>query len=189
METTTQIYLQITMEGGTVIDGESVAGGYEGRIDIDSFTFNAKAKKESLKDIEKGVKANIDFKTISFSKVFDRATLHLASVMQGTGGAKRKKFTEAVISIDQQYVSGERVGKHRNEIVIFTMYDGYIAQVKLRNTEAGAGASIKDDVELSFHNFDFTYYAEDRNAKGKLDDPSNWRPLPFFYQTEREVQE
>jgi type VI protein secretion system component Hcp len=198
METTTQIYLEITLAGGGSIEGEASAGGYEGRIDIDSFSFGVSAKKQAVKDAQAGqIKSNLDFDTVTISKVFDRASLQLAMAMadnaeesQGPdAGRKRKCFSEATISVDQQYVLGERGPKYRNEVIIFSLYDGYIVSVKLRTSESGAGASIKEDIELSFHNFEITYYAEDRDQQGRQADRSNWRPLAFGFKTEREVQD
>jgi type VI protein secretion system component Hcp len=197
MEATTQIYLDIKLKGGRPVKGESTAGGYEGRIDIDSFSFGASAKPQAVKDVRAGeIKANLDFDTVSIAKVFDRASLQLAMAMQdnanpsqGSDSRKRICFEEATISVDQQYVEFDRTGKYRNEILIFSLYDGYIVSVKLRTSESGAGASIREDIVMSFQNFEITYYAEELDRKGKQADPSNWRPLPFSFKTERTVQE
>ena len=196
METTTQIYLKITLAGGGTIKGDSSAAGYEDQIDIDNFSFSVSAKPQAVKGAgAKQIEANLDFETVSISKVLDRASLQLAMVMgdndtsEGAGtGRKRKSFKEATISVDQQYVQFERTGKHRNEVVIFSLYDGYIVKTALRTSESGAGASIREDIELSFHNFEITYYAEQRDEEGIQQDRSNWRPLGYGFKTEREVQ-
>ncbi len=196
MDTTTQIYLKIMLKGGGSVEGDSSAAGYEGQIDIDSFSFSVSAKPQAVKGTgAKQIEANLDFDSVSISKVLDRASLQLAMAMgdndtsQGAGtGRKRKSFTEATISVDQQYVQFERTGKYRNEVVIFSLYDGYIVKSSLRTSESGAGASIREDIELSFHNFEITYYAEQRDESGIQADRSNWRPLAFGFKTEREVQ-
>ena len=194
MESTTQIYLKITLAGGGTIKGDSSAVGYEGQIDIDSFSFSVGAKPQAVKSVgAKQIEANLDFETVSISKVLDRASLQLAMAMgdnsEGSdAGRKRKSFKEATISVDQQYVQFERTGKYRNEVVIFSLYDGYIVKTALRTSESGAGASIREDIELSFHNFEITYYAEQRDEEGTQEDRSNWRPLAYGFKTERAIQ-
>lgn len=174
METTTQIYLQITLDDGRKIEGESRAGGYENRIDIDSFSFAAKAHKSTLKEVRgKTVKANIDFDSVSISKVFDRASLQLAALMN-KAEKRERRFKEAKIAVDQQFIDPDWTGKERNEIVIFYLYDGYIESIKLRTSETGAGASLREDLELTFHEFEIDYYAEDRES-GKLAGDYRWQ--------------
>lgn len=183
METTTQIYLQITMERGGLVSGESTAGGYENRIDIDSFDFNASAKPMSLKSAsDKKVRNNLDLKRVSINKVFDRASLQLAGVMK-----RRERFTEAKIAVDQQYIDPEWSGKARNEILIVYLYGGYVADIRLQTSEGSSGAQIKEILELSFHNFRVEYYAEDRGNSGRLVDDYRWEPC--IYETSRDEQE
>lgn len=175
MQTTTQIYLQITLERGKPVMGESQAGGYENRIDLDSFSFTAKAHKQSLKDVTgKTVRNNLNLSSVSVSKVFDRASLQLASVMK-----RREPFSEARIAVDQQFIDPAWTGKARNEILIIFLYDGYIADIKLRTSESNVGAQIREDIELSFHDFRVEYYAEDRGNTGKLVDDYRWEACIF----------
>ena len=49
MDTTTQIYLKIMLKGGGSVEGDSSAAGYEGQIDIDSFSFSVSAKPQAVK--------------------------------------------------------------------------------------------------------------------------------------------
>lgn len=189
METTTQIYLEITPEGGNPVKGESQAGGYENRIDIESFSFSAKAKKESLKDARQGtVNNNLDFSTVSVSKVFDRASLQLATLMNQRDERKeRKRLKEARISVDQQYINPDWEGKLRNEILILELYGAYIADIKLRTSEGSGGAQIKEDITISFHNFRVVYYAEDRDKKGLIQD--DYRTEQHIYESSHDEQE
>lgn len=183
METTTQIYLEITLESGGNVLGETKAGGYENRIDIDSFSFSASAKKQSLKDVEdKKVRNNLDFSRVSISKVFDRSSLLMASALK-----RRARFSEAKIAVDQQFIDPGFEGKARNEILIFYLYGGYVADIKLRTSEGNVGAQIKEDIELSFHNFRVIYYAETRDDAGEL--VSDYRLPPVIYETARVEQE
>ena len=202
MDTTTQIYLQITPKKGTVF-GEARAEGYEGRIDIEGFSFNAKAKADSLdgvsaKKVElaretsregKGKSLhNLDLKRVTVSKVFDRASLQLARMLKGRaiGGSEREgdRFELAKIAVDQQYIesySGTESVKYANEILIVNLHDGCISNISLRASEAGAGAQILEEIELAFHDFEIVYYAENRSEKGLLQE--TWRPDRYSYLT------
>lgn len=196
MDTTTQIYLQITPKKGSVF-GEARAGGYEGRIDIESFSFNAKAKTDSLdgvsaKKIEVSLAGkalhNLDVHRVTVSKVFDQSSLQLAGMLKGrtVGGSEREgdRFELAKIAVDQQYIesySTDDSVKYANEILILSLYDGCISNISMRASEAGAGAQILEDVELAFHDFEIVYYAENRTEKGVLTE--TWRPERWSYLT------
>ncbi|MEO8310243.1 MAG: type VI secretion system tube protein Hcp [Caldimonas sp.] len=196
MDSTTQIYLEITPKKGSV-SGEARAGGYEGRIDIESFSFNAKAKADSLdgvsaKKVEVALAGeglhNLDVNRVTVSKVFDKASLQLAGMLKGrsVGGSEREgdRFEFAKIAVDQQYIetySTEESVKYRNEILILTLYDGCISNISLRASEAGVGAQILEEIELAFHNFEIVYYAENRTEKGVL--AETWRPERWSYLT------
>jgi type VI protein secretion system component Hcp len=177
MDSTTQIYLQMTLESGLLVFGESEAGGYESRIDIDSFEFRARAKKQSLKDVEKGsISANLDFNELTVNKVFDRSSLLLAGVL-----ARHERFQDVKIAVDQQYID-KSVVKERNETVIIHLTSGYIADIKFRTSEGEKSASIKEVITLSFHNISILYYAYDGIEKSggkKLGDDYRTQPWPF----------
>lgn len=196
MDTTTQIYLEITPKKGSV-SGEARAGGYEGRIDIDSFSFSAKAKADSLDGVSaKKIEAsregkslhNLDLHRVTVSKVFDKASLQLAGMLKGRaiGGSEREgdRFELAKIAVDQQYIesySSDKSVKYANEILIVILHDGCISNISLRASEAGAGAQILEEIELAFHNFEIVYYAENRTVKGVL--AETWRPERWSYMT------
>lgn len=187
-KTTTQIYLEITPEHSQ-IRGEAQAGGYENRIELDSFSFDAKTKTDTLKDIsDLNGKPNLDLNHVTLSRAFDNSSLKLAGLLKGRQekGAEREgeRFTLAKLSVDQQYIesySADSSEKYANEILILNLYDGHIARISYRIGEAGAGAEIKEEIELSFHDFEIVYYAEDRTGAGKLAD--TWRPLRLSYMT------
>ena len=93
MESTTQIYLMITPERGAVKDvrGEAMAGGYETRIDITSFDLGFRAKENTVKGAQKpDVVGNLDWDSITISKVFDDASLSLAGML-----SRHASFEEA----------------------------------------------------------------------------------------------
>jgi type VI protein secretion system component Hcp len=183
MESTTQIYLEITPESGSLL-GESMAGGYETRIDIEGFDLTIGAKSKTVKDLEKRDAAgNLDFSRISISKVFDRASLPLARMLSG-----HAKFSEAKIAVDQQFVETSWGGKVRNEVLTIHLKSGYVADIKLRTTEGKTGASIKEDIELSFHNFSINYYAYKGDPKtGEIGD--DYRMGWSDFQTHRDEQQ
>jgi type VI protein secretion system component Hcp len=181
MDSTTQIYFEITLEEDGRVLGEAAAGGYESRIDIEGFQFHASAHKQALQDVREGVVSNLEYHRLSMSKVFDRSSLQLAGVLKG-----QKKFKEVKISVDQQYIDPKWTGKARNEILIMYLYDGYIADIKLRTSEGNVGASIKEDITMSFENCTIYYYAEDRGDVGRLGDDYRWEPCIF--ETRRKPQ-
>lgn len=184
MDNTTQIYLEVILDSGSV-RGESTVGGYEQQIDIDGFSFAASAKKSALKDINQGVKSNLDLSRVTISKVFDGASILLANALK-----ERAHFERATISVDQQFVLGgdsKYSEKIANQILIIDLYDGYIADIKLQTSESGAGAEIKEDLELTFHNISITYYAEERSSTSRLL-TTDWRPKAWRFMTSRQVQ-
>lgn len=176
MESTTQIYLEITTENGQLL-GEAMAGGYENRIDIDGFNLSiGSGTKGSVKDIKsKSAVGTLDFDRISIDKVFDRSSLLLAGML-----GRHEKFTEARIAVDQQYVQSDEEDKIRNEVLIIHLYSGYVADIKLRTSESNKGASIKESIDLSFHKFDVDYwgYNVDRRT-GDLGDDYRLKYMGF----------
>lgn len=176
MESTTQIYLEITTANGQLL-GEARAGGYENRIDIDGFNLSiGSGTKGSVKDIKgKSAVGTLDFDRISIDKVFDRSSLLLAGML-----SRHEKFTEAKIAVDQQFVQGDDEDKIRNEVLIIHLYSGYVADIKFRTSEGSKGASIKETVDLSFHQFDVDYwgYKVDRRT-GDLGDDYRLKYMGF----------
>jgi type VI protein secretion system component Hcp len=198
MESTSQIYLEFELEKGS-ITGESPIGGYEKRIDIDTFAFEASTKLKTLMEVEKkadGLKRgefmnNLEISRVTVTKPYDSSSLQLAGMMKGRrsiGGEREGvRFTSATISVDQQYIEIEDIArKYPNQILILTLYDGYIADIKLRTSESGAGAQIVETLELSFHQFEIRYWYEDRDNDGNL--LSTWRPKSETYKSQRTIQ-
>lgn len=176
MESTTQIYLEITTENGPLL-GESKAGGYESRVDIDGFNFSVgSGTKGSVKDVKnRSAVGSLDFDRISIEKVFDRSSLLFAGLLR-----RHEKFSEAKISVDQQFVRSEDEDKVRNEVLVIHLYSGYVADIKLRTSEGNKGASIKESIDLSFHRFDVDYWGYDVNLKsGALGDDYRLKYMGF----------
>jgi len=183
MESTTQIYLMITPERGAVKDvrGEAMAGGYETRIDITSFDLGFRAKENTVKGAQKpDVVGNLDWDSITISKVFDDASLSLAGML-----SRHASFEEAKIAVDQQYVESEGE-KERNEVLIISLRSGRVADYSLRTSEGKQGASMIETVELSFHKFSITYYAYE-GEKGKLG--GDYRLGRAYFESHRDEQQ
>jgi type VI protein secretion system component Hcp len=166
MDSTTKIYLNMTLEKGEIF-GEAGAGGYKDRIDIDTFRFAAKAKKQSLKDVDnKNVSGNLQFETFTFSKVFDRSSLHMANALR-----EHKRFESVLVAVDQQLVDQSLGSPERNEILFITLESGYIANITMQTNDGGkSGSSIKENVTLAFKKCRISYYAYagSRVAAGKI---------------------
>jgi type VI secretion system Hcp family effector len=185
MDSTTQIYMQMTLESGLLVVGEADAGGYQNRIDIDSFNFHAKAKKQSLRDVQQGdVSANLDFDHVTINKVFDRSSLLLAGVLH-----RQERFDEVKIALDQQFIHSA-VGKERNETLILHLKKGYIVDIGLRTSQSGNSAdSITETLTLSFHEIEIKYYAYsglETSLGKKLGD--DYRIQIWDFETKRDEQ-
>jgi type VI protein secretion system component Hcp len=199
MQSTSQIYLEFELEKGD-ITGESPIVGYEKRIDIDTFSFEAGTKLKTFRDVEiraENLKPrermnNLEISRVSLTKPYDSSSPQLARMLQGrdAAGTEREgvRFVSATISVDQQYIAlqdYEDIHKYANQILILKLCDGYVSNISLRTSEAGTGAQIIETVELSFHKFEVIYWYEDRDSKGNL--ISTWRPKAIPYATERNV--
>jgi type VI protein secretion system component Hcp len=184
MDSTTQIYMQMTLESGLLVVGETDAGGYENRIDINSFQFHAKAKKQSLKDVQRdSISANLDFDHVTIEKVFDRSSLLLQRVLK-----RQERFDEVKIAVDQQFIHSGAI-KERNETLIIHLKKGYIADIGLRTTEGRTSATITENLTLSFHNIDIKYYAYsgiELSLGKKIGD--DYRIQIWDFQTDRDEQ-
>jgi len=181
MESTTQIYLEIKPEKGDAT-GEAISGGYEGRIDITSFAFGIGAKPSTVKGSQKSdVAGNLDYDKISITKVFDDASLRLAGLLRD-----QRRFAEAKIAVDQQYVEAG-VDKFRNEVLIIYLYRGNVADFNVRTSEGQKGASIIETLSLTYQKICIDYYAYDSDSSsGKLGDDYRLGYAPRF---EAEVEE
>jgi type VI protein secretion system component Hcp len=124
---------------------------------------------------------------VTISKPYDSSSLQLAGMMKGRSGTGSEregvKFKSATISIDQQYIAES--DKIANQILILKLWNGYVADISVRTSEAGAGAQIVETIKLSFDKFEVTYWYEDRNESGEL--VSTWRPCAENYASQDTV--
>jgi type VI protein secretion system component Hcp len=161
MDSTTKIYLDIDFSDGESDIGESLAGGYKQRIDIESFQFNVEAK-QNVKDTDnKNVSGNLHFDVFTFTKVFDSSSLKLTNAL-----GRHTRFDEVLVAVDQQLIDRSIGGPERNEILFIKLKSGYIADIKLQTSDGGKSAAIKETITLSFQNCDITYFAYAGNLYG-----------------------
>lgn len=160
MASTTQIFLKLTMARGNSIAGEASAAGYEGLIELDSFGFSMSAK-QSLRQEAGKVRSMVDCDRVKCSKVYDVASVPLASHLNG-----RIKFTTAEIFVDHHL--HEASAKDRNPIMVIKLSDGYIADIRLSVSEGKLASTVKEDFSLSYLNFSITYFpgTEGRERRG-----------------------
>lgn len=158
MESTTQIFLRISDENdNSLVKGESMVLQYEDRIEIESFTFNMEGKKQTVRQTG-GAAANLDFKHVSISKPFDLSSLKLANLLK-----QRKEFYEARITVDQQLE--EKKERQQNAVIVFHLLRGYVTDMKLRTSEGKIGATVREDIELSYRNVEVEYYYKEVDEK------------------------
>ncbi len=163
MESTTEIFLLIVKEDeDDIVQGEGRVDRYADRIMINSFSFSMKGKQSTVTKTEdtKKSKANVDFGTVSVSRPFDSASKVLSQMLK-----ERIKFGEARLTVDQHMTWGLGEEREQNAIIVFHLYNGYIADQKLDTKEADKGASIDETIELAFKNVQIDYWILDKKAK------------------------
>jgi hypothetical protein len=189
MESTTQIFLrvQVTAAEDSFVEGKALSGRYEERIQIDSFTFGMNAKLQAPTKSNQEAASNIDFNALSVTKVFDRASLGLAALLQGTekyGGKARtpKPLYEVRITIDQQLeeYGGEVRGKAQNAIMVFHLKQARLMEIKLDASEDKTSTSVKETLSFTFAGFSVEYYFKDM----KNDIRSDYRDKYLAFETD-----
>lgn len=157
----TQIFLHLEI-AGRQINGEATAGGYEGDIEVESFRFGAEAEYPPRVDRTK-VKPRIKYKTLTISKLYDKSSINMSRYM-----GLRTPFDHAQLVVDHHAQhAGQK--KDQNPAFVYDLNDGFIDSVKLTISESDKGASVKEDVVLSFQRLDVYYYpptADDRVKRG-----------------------
>lgn len=160
MESTTEIFLKIIKQSeDDYIQGEGVVDQYAGRIMVSSFHFSMKSKQQSTTQTEEHAEGNVDFGTVTVSRPFDIASSTLSQMLRD-----RVKFGEARLTVDQHMTWGFEEEREQNAIIVFHLYNGYIADQKLSTKEADKGASIDETIELAFKNVGIDYYILSKKA-------------------------
>lgn len=190
MESTTQIFLrvQITDAEDDFVRGESLAVGYDDRIQIDSFSFGMEAKLQAPRA---GKGANIDLNQVQVTKFFDRSSTTLAGLLQGkvdTAGKpkplqERRPLEEVRITIDQQLEEGGK--KEQNAILVFHLLKARIVDIKLDVSGDSRSTTIKETVSFAFKNFEVEYYFRGMENRKR----SDFRDQFLGFQTQFEEQQ
>jgi type VI protein secretion system component Hcp len=183
MESTTQIFLlvQADTSESSIVKGESMAGRYEDRVQIDSFDFGMKTKLQAPPKSAQKVTNNLDFDAVRITKNFDRASMNLATLLE-----KRTLLHKVQITVDQHLVVdyGEQASwKARNSIIVIHLGDARIVDVKLDVSEDKVSATIKETVSFSFRNFAVEYF-----HKGKNEVERDYRDSVLDFRTQYDVQ-
>jgi type VI protein secretion system component Hcp len=173
VESTTQIFLrvQITDEEDDFVRGESLAGGYDDRIQIDSFSFGMESKLQAPRP---GEGANVDLNAVQVTKFFDRSSTRLHALLRGdkpiTGRAleERKPLHEVRITIDQQ-LEEAGIGKAQNAILVFHLLKARLTDIKLDVSGDARSTTIKETVSFVFKNFEVEYYYKSMKNNKKSD--------------------
>lgn len=161
MESTTQIFLLITKETeDDFVKGEGRIDRYSERIQVNSFHFSMKSKQQSTTQTEDQAEGNVDFGTVTVSRPFDIASSTLSQMLRD-----RIKFGEARLTVDQHMTWGFEAEREQNAIIVFHLYNGYIADQKFSTKEADKGASIDETIELAFKNVGIDYYILSKKAQ------------------------
>lgn len=158
---TTEIFLLIIKESeDDIVQGEGRIDKYADRIMINSFRFGMKSKQSTVTQSEENSKGNVDMETVSVSRPFDAASKLLSQMLRD-----RIKFGEARLTVDQHMTWGQSEEREQNAIIVFHLYNGYIADQKLNAKEAGkSGASIDETIELAYKNVQIDYYILNRKG-------------------------
>lgn len=161
----TEIFLLIINESEeNMAQGEGRVDKYADRIPVNSFSFSMKSKQSSVTQSDESSIGNVDMGTVSVTRPFDAASKAISQLIKGgEGGAT--KFAEARLTVDQHMTWGQSEEREQNAIIVFHLYNGYIAEQKLNAKEAGkGGASIDETIELAYKNVQIDYYILNRKS-------------------------
>lgn len=145
----TQIFLHIEIAGNQ-IKGEATTAGYEGEIEVESFSWGMSAKNSPRVD-QQTSSSRTNYDCLSISKLYDKASINLTRYM-----TQRTPFDHVQLTVDQHQHAGGK--KKENPVMVIDLADGFIEDVKLSMSEAGKSAMIKEDITLSFRKADITYF-------------------------------
>lgn len=148
----TLLYLDIDFDGkpkkGEM--GESTAVDFDGQIEVESFGWSIDAKhKENTRDRE--VNSSTTPKVLTIEKFFDSSSIRLAQYMKDA-----KPFKKAIL----RYMDGTIVeGRNRSvqPVLMITLEDGFVEDIKLSSTSAGKALAVRETVELSFKKLEIQY--------------------------------
>jgi len=146
------IFLKIVVDGNA-IEGECASLGYEGQIEVESFSWQTEAKLTVNASTSSGYTAKLEQKHLKLTKVFDKASGNLYRVAGQE--PPRKKFSTALLTMVTMSVEG---GGKNNKILEVLLSDGHIEEVNLNASESGKTVGLRETVTLSFTKSELRYF-------------------------------
>lgn len=171
----TQIFLYIEVHGRG-ITGEGSTVGYEGEIEVESFSFDLgeesiaskekaeEAYRQSVYEATKDGKpppkkpAQAAGNTLSITKFYDQASTNLARYL-----ANGARFDEARLTVDHHLISGG--AKVANPAFTIHLFNGRIKEVNLSLSDSDKSAKLMETVKLSYRTIEIVYYKSSRKDR------------------------
>lgn len=149
------IFLKV-YAGGKAITGEAETKGYEGQIEVDSFSWKLEPSAKEGSDTKK---ANASTKSgqLTLNKLFDDASGELMQAAK-----ERKPMSSARFTLTSMELLGS--GGKTLKLSELVLFDGFVESVDLKANESNKAISIKETVVLSFRKFKLMYYPPDRST-------------------------
>ncbi|KQP35443.1 type VI secretion system tube protein Hcp [Pseudorhodoferax sp. Leaf274] len=171
----TQIFLYLDVHG-RAIAGEGSTVGYEGEIEIESFSFDlgeesAASREKAEESYRQAVyEATRDNKpppkkpapaagnTLSITKFYDKSSTNLARYL-----ANGARFDQARLTVDHHLVSGG--AKVANPAFTVTLSNGQIKDVNLSLSDSDKSAKLMETIKLSYRQIEVVYYKSSRKDR------------------------
>ena len=153
------IYLKLVVNGKPVTGAGAIVG-YEGQIEIESFTW--KIKVNHTEEPNGSVRTEKLPKWIHLSKFFDPATPNLCTHM-----AAKTQFKTATITMLNAVSTGDR--DEPTKVMQLTLKDGRIEEIGITASESGKAIALKEKLTLSYATSELNYHPMDvvRMTRGK----------------------
>lgn len=171
----TQIFLYLDVHG-RAIAGEGSTIGYEGEIEVESFSFDLgeespaskdkaeesyrQAVYEATKDGKAPPKKPVQAagNTLSITKFYDKSSTNLARYL-----ANGARFDEARLTVDHHLISGGT--KIANPAFTVTLLNGQIKDVNLSLSDSDKSAKLMETIKLSYRRIEVVYYKSSRKDR------------------------
>lgn len=142
-----QIFLELTMERGGPVFGESETVGYEKQIVLLDFDWDMKVKRDTHKGMGAGreTKRTVELNEIELTKRFDVTSTRLYSSM-----ANREKIKTGRISVPQGFGVEGAANQGKRDAFVLEFSDGYIESVSLDMVEDGNAMVLQEVLSVRF---------------------------------------
>lgn len=166
-----QIFLHFELQG-RAIHGEASTIGYEGEIEVESFTFelgeeSPKAERKAEEDYQeakatakkdgkpKPKRKDSEENTLTLTKFYDKASTNFARYL-----ASGTHFDEALISVDHHMAAGR---KKANPAMTILLMNGRIKSVGLDLSDSDKSSKLMETIKLSYRRIEITYFKADKD--------------------------